>query len=261
MRPFASRFWQILPVVLLLTTAGYAPSLPAAEPPHVSPEHPLKICLISGSGEYESAKSMPKFKQALEDKYHIKCTLLLAEDKGDKLPGLEDLDKADLVVLFTRRLKVSPEELKPLLRFVESKKPIIGIRTASHGFQNYLQFDKDIMGGNYKGHLGTGTHTLISRIPAAASHPLLKGVGDKWESEYTLYKTSPLAEDCVPVLTGECSDHSVSHPAAWIRERDGRRLFYTSLGGLKDWDNPNFQKLLWNAILWTSQVPETSLVK
>lgn len=230
----------------------------AAEPLIITPERPLRICLVSGSEEYESAKSFPKLKEALESKHRIRCTLLQAE--GDqKLPRLEALDDADLAILFTRRIKISVQELEPLKRYIQSQKPIIGIRTASHGFQNYLEFDKVVMGGNYKSHLGKGTHTLISRIPAAENHPVLKGVGAKWESQYTLYRTAPLAADCMPLLNGECSDHSVTHPAAWVREHEGRRLFYTSLGGFKDWENPDFQKLVWNAILWTTQVSEETL--
>src|SRR5438309_1546259 len=61
----------------------------------------LRVCLISGSGEYESDKTLPILQQHLEKNFAVKCTRAFA--KGDDLPGLENLDQCDVAVLFTRR--------------------------------------------------------------------------------------------------------------------------------------------------------------
>src|SRR4051812_28307919 len=89
---------------------------------------PLRVVFISGSAEYESDKTMPILKKYLESKYPSLITIISA--KGDELPGLEALDKCDVVVLFTRRLKLQGEQLEQFKKYAQSGKPIVGIRTA-----------------------------------------------------------------------------------------------------------------------------------
>ena len=72
----------------------------------------------------------------------------------DELPGLEALDTCDVAVFFTRRLMIDGEDLARVKKYCESGRPIVAIRTASHGFQNWLEFDKLVLGGNYRGHYG-----------------------------------------------------------------------------------------------------------
>ena len=43
------------------------------------------------------------------------------------------------------------------------------------------------------------------------------------------------------------------HPVAWVREKDGRRIFYTSLGHPDDFQDANFLSLIVNAISWTTK--------
>ena len=61
-------------------------------------------------------------------------------------------------------------------KYVKSGKPIVGIRTASHGFQNWLEMDKDVFGGDYKGHFGAGPKCEVKIAEKAKDHPVLKGV-------------------------------------------------------------------------------------
>ena len=47
----------------------------------------------------------------LEEHLRAKCTLLQGKDKGDSLPGLEALADADVMIVFTRRVQLSDEQL------------------------------------------------------------------------------------------------------------------------------------------------------
>src|SRR5688572_2711238 len=94
---------------------------------------PLRVVFISGAAEYESDKTMPTLKKYLESKYPSIVTMVSA--KGDTLPGLEAIDKCDVVVLYTRRLKLEGEQLERLKKYCTSGKPLVGIRTASHAVQ------------------------------------------------------------------------------------------------------------------------------
>src|SRR2546430_8610801 len=65
---------------------------------------PLKICLLSASAEYDSDKSLAAFQAYLESGYQAVCQRAFGKDKTDDLPGLEALETADLMIVFTRRL-------------------------------------------------------------------------------------------------------------------------------------------------------------
>ncbi len=212
---------------------------------------PLRVVMLSGSGEYKSGESLPAFAKHLEEKFSVKATVLQA--KGDKeIPGLEALDAADVLLVFTRRVKLDGEQLERFKKYCLAGKPIVGLRTASHAIQTWLEFDKEVLGGNYKGHGPSNVTAKVALNPEAKGHPVLKGVAD-FESSYSLYTTSPIAKDATLLLTATTEKPEASQPAAWVREYKGGRVFYTSLGGIKDFDAPSFRQLLINAIFWVAK--------
>jgi type 1 glutamine amidotransferase/nicotinamidase-related amidase len=213
-------------------------------------KEPLRICLISGSKEYESDRTLPEFQKHLEERYNARCRFVRAVS-DDRLPGLEALDDSDVALFFTRRLTISGEELERVKKYCEKGRPIVAVRTASHGFQNWLEFDKLVLGGNYQGHYGAGP-TLETKVAAEAKdHPLLQGVGPL-RSRASLYRAAPLAPDAQPLLTGTCPTCSEPQPVAWTRVHQGGRVFYTSLGAQGDFENASFRRLLANALFWTA---------
>ena len=54
-------------------------------------------------------------------------------DKGNGIPGLEGIDSFDVMVLFTRRIVLPENQLTAVKKYITAGKPIVGIRTASHG--------------------------------------------------------------------------------------------------------------------------------
>lgn len=222
----------------------------AALPLMADDVEPLNICLVSGSEEYESDESLPVFKTYLEKHYHVECTLLQA--KGfEELPGLDALKDCDVALFFTRRLRIEGEPLEKVKQYCLSGKPIVAVRTASHGFQNFLEFDKKVLGGNYHGHYGNGPIQTATINPKQKDHPILKGV-DTIKSKYSLYKTSPLADDCSVLMTAKIPNKE-PEPSAWIRDYKGARVFYTALGGVEDFKNESFRRMIINALYWVSK--------
>src|SRR6478609_6183510 len=115
-----------------------------------------RVCLVSGSLEYESNRTLPILQQRLEKK-GAACSRAFLEGKDEThLPGLDNLDRCDVMVLFTRRLKLQGDDLERIKKYCLSGKPIVGIRTASHAVQTWLDLDKEVFGGNYMGHFGKG---------------------------------------------------------------------------------------------------------
>ena len=210
---------------------------------------PLRVCLVSGSLEYDSDTSLGKLQKHLEKNYLVECSRAFIKTESD-LPGLENLDKCDVMLLFTRRLKISGEQLEQVKKYCLAGKPIVGIRTASHAFQNWLVLDKEVLGGNYQGHYKEGPLCEVRLADSAKSNPILKGV-QSYKSAGSLYKNTGLAKDVDILLTGSIPEHT--EPIAWTRNYHGARIFYTSLGHPKDFDNENFKQLLVNALFWTAQ--------
>ena len=210
---------------------------------------PLRVCLISGSEEYESDRTLAGFQQYLESRYPVKCTLLKALGTTD-LPGLEALENTDVALLFTRRLTLPDDQLHKIKWYIRSGKPLVGVRTASHAFQNWLELDAQLFGGSYKGHLRNDLTQRASVAPGAAKHPVLQGVGTL-ASLGSVYRTSPLSDHCTVLLNATSPEGT--EPCTWVRtDRDGR-VFYTSLGAQQDFENASFLRLLTNALFWTAR--------
>jgi putative membrane-bound dehydrogenase-like protein len=242
----------------LLDTLGYDDirdlfSYLQTEPP-ITPVKPaagekkLKVLLISGSLEYKSDETLPLLQKYLESRYPIECVRAFRKT-DDNLPGLEQLETCDVAIFFTRRLTIDGEQLDRVKKYVASGKPIIGIRTASHGFQKWLDMDKEVFGGNYKGHFGAGPICDVTITEKGTAHPILQGV-EPFTSPGSLYKNQGIAKDATLLLNGSIPKQS--EPIAWVRDIKGRRVFYTSLGHPKDFENEQFLKMLTNAIYWTT---------
>lgn len=209
---------------------------------------PLRVVLVSGAEEYHSDETLAVLKRYLEAEYRIRCVLVKAVSV-DNLPGLEALDDCDVALFFTRRLTIEGDQLERVKAYALSNRPLVGVRTASHGFQNWLDFDRLVLGGNYHGHYKHEVATIVTPAPGAEAHPILRDVGPI-TSLGGLYRVSPPAADAHILLNGSAPEGD--EPVAWVRLRDGRRVVYTSLGEQRDFDDPDFLRLLANALCWSA---------
>src|SRR4051812_45291132 len=82
----------------------------------------LKVVMFSGSSEYNSKDSLTAFAKILEEKYNCTCTVNVVDEKGTSLPGVDQLDTADVAIFFTRRVNVSDEQLAKVKKFIASGK-------------------------------------------------------------------------------------------------------------------------------------------
>lgn len=213
------------------------------------------VVLISGESEYQSAETLPAFRKHLEAGQRFRCVYLARTgEKEQNIPGLETLDSADLAIIFIRRLTLPEEQLAHFRKFVAMGKPVIGLRTASHAFENWKEWDREVLGGNYQNHYGKDLLPAISVVPEAAGHPILKGVRVPFTSAGSLYRNSPLPAGSVPLLTGTVPGKP-PEPVAWIHSYNGTRVFYTSLGHRQDFESNDFKRLLVNAIDWCLSQP------
>ncbi len=232
---------------LLVWLAAAVAAAPAKTP---------SIVLVSGEFEYKSAETLPLLKQKLEAQLGAKCVYLArpADPKAQTIAGLEALDTADLAILYIRRMTLPKEQLAHIQRFAASGKPIIGLRTASHAFENWKEWDREVLGGNYQNHHNNKLATSVRVAPEAAGHPILKGVPQNFASAGSLYRNSPLAPGATVLLMGSV-DGMPAEPVAWTRSHHGAAVFYTSLGHPAEFGKEPFDRLLLNAVQWALAQP------
>jgi type 1 glutamine amidotransferase len=213
-----------------------------------------KVCLVSASAEYASHDSLAKLQEDLE-RGGITCFRAFGEDKGNGIPGIEKLVESDVLVLFTRRVVLPPEQMELVRNHLDAGKPVVGIRTASHGIQNWQpdvkSLDKEIFGGSYDGHYKNDEPAELIRAAGQEGHAVFKGV-EPFVTDGKLYKNESLAEGVTVLLTAKNASGQ-TQPVAWTRNHAGGKVFYTSLGVQSDFAKPEFRKFLVNAVEWTAK--------
>ncbi len=103
------------------------------------------IVLVSGDEEYRSEEALPQLAKILTFRHGFKTTVLFAQDPAmpgivdpnylNNIPGLEMLEDADLMVLFTRFRALPDEQMTHIQDYLMEGNPIIGIRTSTHAFE------------------------------------------------------------------------------------------------------------------------------
>ena len=207
----------------------------------------LNLCMLSGSFEYDSEASLNIFKQFVEKHYPINANLIVYSSEDDD-PSLAALDDADALLVFTRRLNTEGTSLQQFQNYCEQGRPIVGVRTASHAYQNWLAFDKDVLGGDYQGHYGHGPITRVELVEV--EHPILKDI-PAFDSYGSLYKNPSLRDDTSLLLMGHTDEHT--EPVAWTRLHNDGRVCYTSLGHQQDFEVEPFLRFLAQSVLWVSE--------
>lgn len=255
------------------------------------------IVLVSGDDEYRSEEALPQLAKILSVRHGFKCTVLFAldpddgtikPDRLDNIPGLEALDRADLMILFARFRDLPDAQMKHLVDYIESGRPIVAMRTATHSFnqkvnRTYVRYswnDKETDGGFGRRVLGEtwiahhGRHGNESTrgvvVQEQENHPILRGIrtGDIWGPTDVYKVRLPLPGDSLPLVLGQVlmgmrpSDSPVEGakndpmmPIAWTKTYKGTagktaRIFTTTMGAAEDLQCEGMRRLLVNASYW-----------
>ena len=243
-----------------------------------------RVLFIIAENEYDADKTLPEFARELQTKHNFFCEFALGVSKAssseerNNIAGMEALISADLAVVYVRRRALPSEQIKYLRDYVNSGKPVVALRTASHAFAlrgnelpegltDWPGFDAEVLGGNYHGHHGNkaedGPRTYVWVKPGMESHPILAGVptGEIFVRSW-LYKTLPLAETTTVLMMGRVEDRKPHEPVTWTNTSGaGGKVFYTSLGHLEDFKLPWFRRMIVNAVFWTLDKPVTKVVE
>jgi len=267
-----------------LGAAGLTAALASAARKAAKPKRP-HVVFVTGDDEYRSEVTMPFIAQLLGRKRAFNCTVLYAVDPktGEPNPkyqqnieGLEALKTADVAVFFVRFRALPDEQLKLILDYVNSGKAIVGLRTSTHAFRYPAghknakyndEFGIEVFGQRWITHHGHLSSTEVSIIPEMRQHPILRGIYSSFPCSSWLYHVEPLAGDCKPLLMGKAINsgqtknqdkYPLTQPVAWTKTYKGARVFFTTLGHPKDFEEYAVRRLLMNGIYWAlgMEVPE-----
>ncbi len=222
-----------------------------------------QVAMIIGEDEYRTAETLPGFAlYQLGNDFRV-STVFAKPDQRDEFPGFEVLPQADAALISVRRRFLTEPQMNLLREFINSGKPIIGIRTASHAFAlsngtiptghvDWPSFDADVLGGHYSGHYANELRAEIAPTQAQRGHPILRGSDlAHFQAGGSLYKLSPVADGATVLMSGTVQGQP-AEPVAWTYIRpDGGRSFYTSLGHPADFENSQFVRMLRNSIYWS----------
>src|SRR5947207_11067491 len=102
------------------------------------------IVLVTVDEEYRSEEGLPMLAKILAVHHGFKCTVLFPIDPADgtidpnnetNVVGLQTLEKADMMVILARFRDPPADQMKYVVDFVNSGKPVFGLRTATHAFK------------------------------------------------------------------------------------------------------------------------------
>jgi hypothetical protein len=212
------------------------------------------------------------------------------------IPGLEALRNADLLILFMRWRDLPDDQMKMLVDYIQSGRPILAIRTGTHPFdfktsKTYEKyswnstvpgweggFGRKVLGETWVAHHGQHAKqsTRAWFAPGEQSNPILRGIenGSIWVPTDTYEVRLPMPEGCRPLLLGQVlsglnpNDPPVPGkvndpmmPVAWTNHYTGEqnktaRVFTSTMGAADDLQNESLRRLLVNATYWTVGLEE-----
>lgn len=260
---------------------------------------PLQVVFVTGDEEYRSEESMPILAKLVKRELNAEVTVCYALDSlgiidpnnTDHISNLEALETADLMVIFTRYRTLPKNERDYIINYVESGKPIVGFRTATHAFKyendSILTYWNDewptkVFGQQWithHGHFDDGKFPVTKITAIDESHSILRGF-QPFEAYSWLYHVDggdwKLYGDSKPILKGFSlkSQHEIDgnldkfpleNPVAWTKSYTGSsgikaRVFFTTLGHPYDFKIPVVRKIALNGIYWAlgleNDIPE-----
>ncbi len=228
-------------------------------------DHRKHLVIVMAELEYKTDDTLPKFAmKELGRDFKISFVYADAKDRN-RLPGVEIVKEADVILLSARRRNLPKEHLDLFRQHIAAGKPLVGIRTASHpfhqnktgapeGLDEWRDFDPTVLGGNYHGHHSAKLTTFARVESKAAKHPILQGVGTRqFQTFGSLYEVSPVAKSTTVLMTGNARGVNQREPVAWTNVGPGGgKVFYTTLGHPYDFGITDFRKMFRNAIYWAA---------
>ena len=186
--------------------------------------------------------------------------VIATEDLSEFSPA--NLERYAAVMFYTSgEIPMSGLQKMALLDFVRSGRGFLGVHSATDTFYTWPDY-LDLIGGYFNGH---PWHQAVTIEVADAADPLVAFLGGSLQLNDEIYQISDfdyrgsrvlLRLDPSSVDLGKAGVHQRFYgwPLAWKRFFGEGRVFYSALGHEASvWQDPRYQRILTNAILWSTR--------
>jgi len=154
-----------------------------------------------------------------------------------------ELAKYDALMIYGNHDRITPDQEKSLLDFVNNGKGLLAIHSASACFTNSPAY-LNMVGGQFDKHK-TAIFTANFTQP---DHAILRDI-EPWESWDETYIHKNHNTDRTVLM--ERVEDGTKEPWTWIRNQGKGRVFYTASGhDQRTWTQPAFLTMLRNATVW-----------
>lgn len=246
------------------------------------------IVLLSGDEEYRSEEVLPALGKILSQRHGFRCTVLFSQDDNGvidpnnqtNVPGMHLLAGADLVVNQFRFRELPDADMKHFVDYMESGRPMIVLRTATHAFHYtrnnkspYAKYGFAAQGGGFGGmtigetwtyhHGDHGKEATRGMVDGKnQKHPILKSVRDVFGPS-DVYGVNPdFPSDATTLLWGVTlvgmkPDDAPNlrksiMPLAWLRDvrfENGKtsRFLCSTIGAAIDFESEDLRRFVVNA--------------
>jgi putative membrane-bound dehydrogenase-like protein len=226
---------SLLWALLLSLTAVLSST--AAEPP----ARPLTVLFLGDQGHHRPADRAPQLIPVLATRG---IDVTYTESMDDLNPST--LAKYDVLMIYANTERITPEQEKALLDYVENGGGFAPIHCASYCFLNSPKYIA-LVGAQFKSH-GTGEFDVKLVDP---NHPITKGLGlfRTWDETYVHTKHNTQDRLVLEARDEKGNDE----PWTWVRTQGKGRVFYTAYGhDQRTWGNPGFHALIERGLRWAS---------
>ena len=195
---------------------------------------------VGGTKAHDAVKLPAMLKKVLEDTGRFSITI--SQDRD--LFKAERIAKFDVVMLYTTRVELSPEQEKGLIEFVDKGGGLVSIHSSTSMDMKSDAFWK-LVGGRFLKH-GAGKFKVKN---TGKSHPIVQGMSDFEVTDETYRHTFCPQSKLITLMRRE----SDGEPVTWVQYYGRGRVFDTALGhDLRTWSDPNFQQLITRALDWAA---------
>ena len=244
----------ILLASLFLFNAPARNSVAAAESAPNSAK--IRVLVVTGGHDFEREAFFKLFKENPE----LDCQF--AEHPKAQAPFKpEAAEKYDVLVLYDLWQDISDASKKDFVQLLERGKGLVALHHCLASYQKWDQYNR-IIGGKYylqkevlNGVEIPGSvyqHGVEFTVHvSSAKHPVIAGLSDFriLDETYGKFQVRP---DVQPLLT--TTEPTSSPTIAWAQQYEQSRVVYIELGHDHfAYENPNYQRLVKQAIRWTAK--------
>lgn len=233
---------------MALAVAWLAPAAAGAEK--------IRVLLITGGHAYETNE----FNRLFAENSAI-TVQAAAHPKAHALLQAEAAKSYDVIVLYDMWAKITPEAKADFVARLKEGKGLVVLHHALGSYQDWPEYRR-IVGGKYlmqkeivdgeEQPASTYKHDVVFQVKVAPTpHPITRGVKD-FEIHDETYGGLSVNKDVTPLLTTD--ERTSGRIIGWAKTYEETRVATIQLGhDHLAWDNPNFRKLLAQAIMWVAR--------